>query len=321
MFLKIGSYSEDFRRAVASVFNYLAKKMCHVTLSFCEGLEERKKSYGHIIFEPYETLELEWSNTSLAPELKDFLICIVENNPLIKSFVYENCEDLETEMLRFVLNGLKGCPQLHVLHLNNHYEEEFEFLIDLLETKQIKELYITEWYLSSEAMNKLLSFLQSCRSLEKLCISQNCIEKESFYLLGKLASNPGIKELYLENLNNIEVGQEDLETFISGIERGSPSVLKISFGETLVPGKNWSTLQGKLHELLPNCEISIDLISDEYADSLAAQAEELTKENENSIEGSFENTEVPEIAIGEPLKKNQKRSDDASVIMGTNSSF
>lgn len=319
MFLKIGSYSEDFRHAVAFVFNYLAKKMCHVTLSFCEEPEKGKKPCGHIIFNQYETLELEWPDTSLAPELKDFLICIARNNPLMRTFTYNNCEDSETEMLRFVLNGLKGYSRLHVLHLNNHYEEESEFLIDLLKTAQIKELYISEWYLSNEAMNKLLSFLQSYPAIEKLCMSQNYIEKESFYLLGKLAGNPNIKELFLENLNNFDMTQEDLGTFISGIVRENPGVLKISFGETLIPEKNWPELQGELHKLLPNCEISINLISDEYADTLEAQAEGLTKENENSIEGSFENTEVPEIAIGEPLKKNQKRSDDASVIMGTNS--
>ena len=321
MFLKTDSYSEDFRRTVAFVFNYLVKKMCHVTLSFCEEPEEGEKPYGHIIFEPYETLELEWPDTSLAPELKDFLICIAKNNPLMKTFTYDNCEDSETETLRFVLNGLKGCPRLRVLHLENHYEEESEFLIDLLKTVQIKELYIPEWFLSDEEMNKLLTFLQDYPGLEKLCISQNCIKKGSFYLLGKLASNPGIKELYLENLNNMEVGKEDLKTFISGIERENPSVLKISFEETLIPEKNWHELQGKLHELLPNCEISINLISDEYADSLAAQAEELTKENEDSIEGSFENTEVPEIAIGEPLEKKQKRSEDAWGNTETNSSF
>ena len=310
MFLKTDGYSEDFRRTVAFVFNYLVKKMCHVTLSFCEEPEEGKKPCGHIIFNQYETLELEWPDTSLAPELKDFLICIARNNPLMRTFTYNNCEDSETEMLRFVLNGLKGCPRLHVLHLNNHYEEESEFLIDLLKTAQIKELYIPEWYLSNEAMNKLLSFLQSYPAIEKLCISQNYIEKESFYLLGKLAGNPNIKELFLENLNNFDITQEDLETFISGVEKGNPSVLKISFGQTLVPEKNWSTLQGKLHELLPNCEISIDLISDEYADTLEAQTKEFAKKYNDSVEDSAVSTEVPEIAIGEPLKKNQKLNKD-----------
>ncbi|MGX8716518.1 MAG: hypothetical protein ACSW8C_00840 [bacterium] len=323
MALKIDTYSENFQRSVVFIFNYLAKKMCYVSLSFCEEPEEWEKPCGHIIFAPYETLELIWPD-KLAPILKEFLICIVKNNCLIKSFVYDDCEDLKTKTLRFVLKEvLKDCPHLHVLHLSSHYEHKSKFLIDLLGVSQIKELYIPEWSLSCKEVEKLLTFLKDYSGLEKLCISQNDVQEKSFSLLGEVASKPSMKELSMGCScgRGIGMAPEDLEMFISGVKGKNPNMVKISFGEMFVFEKNWLSFQEKLHELLPNCEFSRALLSNESADALETQTEELAKKDDDNVGVLLGNAEVSEITLGEPLKKKQKRSEDAWGNTETNSNF